>query len=63
MAVAEEWVRIGKFMAAIMVLCVTQMLIVTGPMGRSSEAWIAAGVLTAAEVVVVVLVMVRWPPR
>lgn len=63
LAVAEEWVRIVKFMSAIVVLCVTQTLIVTGPAGHTSEAWLAVAVLLSAEVVVVVLGMVRWPPR
>jgi hypothetical protein len=63
LAVADEWFRIGKFMAAIVVLCVTQMLIATGPVGHTVGAWIAVGVLTAVEVVVVLLGMVRWPPR
>lgn len=63
LAVADEWFRAGKFMIAIAVLCGTQTLIVTGPMGRTSEAWVAVGVLMGAEVVLVLLGMVRWPPR
>lgn len=63
MAVAEEWARVMKFMAGVVVLCVTQMLIVTGPMGHTPEAWVAVGVLTVAEIALVVLGMFRWPPR
>jgi len=39
------------------------MLIVTGPMGHSTAAWVGVGILTACEVALVVLGMVRWPPR
>jgi hypothetical protein len=63
LAVADEWFRVVKFMAAIAVLCWTQMLIATGPMGHSPEAWVAVGGLTVTEIVVVVLGMFRWPPR
>jgi len=62
LAVADEWVRAVKFMAAIMVLCLTQMLIATGPAGRTSGAWVAVGISAVVEVVVVLLGMARWPP-
>lgn len=63
LAVADEWVRVAKFMSAIAVLCMTQMLIATGPVGHTTGAWVAVGVLTGVEIVVVLLGMVRWPPR
>lgn len=63
LAVADEWIRVVKFMAGVLVLCVTQMLIATGPMGHTPEAWVAVGGLTVAEIVLVMLGMVRWPPR
>lgn len=63
LAVADEWVRAGKFLVAIMVLCATQMVIATGPVGHTVGAWVAVGVLLVVEVAVVLLGMVRWPPR
>jgi hypothetical protein len=63
LAVADEVFRAVKFMAGVMLLCVTQMLIATGPVGHTMGAWVAVGGLTVAEVVLVLLGMVRWPPR
>ena len=63
LSIMDEVVRTVKFMAGILLLCLVQMLIVTGPMSHSSAAWVGVGILTACEVVLLVLGMVRWPPR
>lgn len=59
----DEVVRAMKFLGGILLLCVVQMLIVTGPFGHDPAAWVAVGVLVVCEVVLVVLGMFRWPPR
>jgi hypothetical protein len=63
LSVMDEVVRAVKFLTGILVLCLFQVLIVTGPMGGTPAAWVAVGVLVACEVVLLVLSMLRWPPR
>lgn len=63
LSVMDEVVRTVKFMAGILALCLVQMLIVTDPLGDTPAAWVAVGVLLACEVVLLVLGMLRWPPR
>lgn len=63
LSIMDEVIRAVKFVGGMLLLCLVQMLIVTGPMGNSPAAWVAAGVLAACEVVLVVLGMFRWPPR
>lgn len=62
LSMMDEVIRAMKFLGGIAFLCVVQMLIVTGPVGREPVAWVAVGVLLACEVVLVVLGMFRWPP-
>ena len=63
LSMMDEVIRAVKFLGGILLLCVVQMLIVTGPLGHSPAAWVGVGILTACEVVLVVLGMFRWPPR
>ena len=63
LSIMDEVIRAMKFLGGILLLCAVQMLIVTGPMGHSTAAWVGVGILTACEVALVVLGMVRWPPR
>jgi len=63
LSIMDEVIRAVKFLGGIVLLCVVQMLIATGPMRQSPAAWVGIGVLLACQVALVVLSMMRWPPR
>lgn len=63
LAVADEVVRIVKFLGLLAVLCAGEAVVAVGPWSQTGAAWGALGVLVAAQVALIVLCMVRWPAR